>query len=231
MRNRDYLKMGAVIAIIGLLAMSPYWLPNGAEAQNVAGTASVVYAHAGAPSNGTSGTLHGIAKPGSLLCDTTNGVLYMNTGTKASPTWTNPIGIGDGQVTNAKLAVPKVSVISQTILKSAFTDGGSTSGTKTMTTQIPAGAIFLYSEVIVNVAFSGDTTAVLTIGDGSDVDRYNTGTPSIFTTGAKEMGAPSGTRYHAAAQTVTLTVTSTADFTNVNTAGSITVNLYYLATA
>lgn len=130
----------------------------------------------------------------------------------------------------ADIAAPKISRISQTVLKSAFTDGGSTSGTKTLTTQIPAGAIYLYSVVTVNVAFSGDTSAVIVIGDGSDVDRYNTGTPSIFTTGAKEMGAPSGTRYHAAAQTVTLTVTSAADFTNVNVLGSITVDLYYIAT-
>lgn len=139
--------------------------------------------------------------------------------------------ITDASVALADLALPKWGVITETILKSAFTDGGSTSGTKTMATQIPAGAVFEYSVVTVNAAFSGDTSAVLTIGDGSDVDRYNTGTPSIFTTGAKEMGVPSGTRFHAAAQTVTLTVTSGADFTNVSAAGSITVSLYYLQTA
>lgn len=135
-----------------------------------------------------------------------------------------------GAVGNTDLAAPKIGKISQTILKSAFTDGGGASGTKTMTTQIPAGALFLYSRVLVNVAMSGDTSAVITIGDGSDVDRYNTGTPSVFTTGRKDMGIASGLKDHAAAQTVTITITSATDFTNVNVLGSITVELYYIAT-
>jgi hypothetical protein len=44
--------------------------------------------HAGAPSNGTSGTLAGFAQPGDQLTDTTNLNLYINKGTSASPTWT-----------------------------------------------------------------------------------------------------------------------------------------------
>ena len=44
--------------------------------------------NAGAPTNGTSGTLAGYAGPGCLLTDTTNAKLYINTNTKASPTWT-----------------------------------------------------------------------------------------------------------------------------------------------
>lgn len=47
-----------------------------------------VYPHAGAPSNGTSGTLAGFAQPGDLLVDTTGLVTYQNTGTQVSPTWT-----------------------------------------------------------------------------------------------------------------------------------------------
>ena len=43
---------------------------------------------AGAPSNGTSGDGAGVASKGSLLSDITNGKLYINTGTKASPDWT-----------------------------------------------------------------------------------------------------------------------------------------------
>ncbi len=45
--------------------------------------------NAGAPTNGTSGTLVGVAQPGSLLIDTTNKILYQNTNTAASPTWTS----------------------------------------------------------------------------------------------------------------------------------------------
>jgi len=125
----------------------------------------------------------------------------------------------------------RLSVIREQILKSAFTDGGGTSGTYAMAEQIPAGAYYSHSRVVADAAFSGDTTAVITIGDGSDVDRYNTGTPSIFTTGDKDMGVPSGAPYHAAAQTVTLTVTSTADFTNVSAAGQITVELWFWESA
>jgi hypothetical protein len=125
---------------------------------------------------------------------------------------------------------PAVRKISQTVLASEFTDGGGAAGTKALTTQIPAGAVFLYSVGTVNVAFSGDTTAVVMLGDGSDVDRYNTGTPSVLTTGAKELGAPSGNRFHPAAATVTVTITGGLDFGAVNPLGSLTVDLYYLAT-
>ena len=43
--------------------------------------------YAGTPSNGTSGTFAGEAGPGCLLMDTTNKLLYQNTNTLASPTW------------------------------------------------------------------------------------------------------------------------------------------------
>jgi hypothetical protein len=42
----------------------------------------------GAPTSGTSGSYATFAGIGTLLIDTTNGKLYINTGTKASPTWT-----------------------------------------------------------------------------------------------------------------------------------------------
>jgi len=44
----------------------------------------------GAPTDGASGTGAGKAGPGSLYMDATatTGKLYINTGTKASPTWT-----------------------------------------------------------------------------------------------------------------------------------------------
>jgi hypothetical protein len=42
----------------------------------------------GAPTNGTSGTGVGLTGPGSLYIRTATGVVYVNTNTKASPTWT-----------------------------------------------------------------------------------------------------------------------------------------------
>jgi hypothetical protein len=46
--------------------------------------------NAGAPTNGTAGTgtYAGKAPKGCLLVDTTNAILYINTGTQASVTWT-----------------------------------------------------------------------------------------------------------------------------------------------
>jgi hypothetical protein len=48
----------------------------------------VLKLNAGAPTDGASGTGNGYAGPGSLLVDYTNAKLYINNGSKASPTWT-----------------------------------------------------------------------------------------------------------------------------------------------
>lgn len=120
----------------------------------------------------------------------------------------------------------------QTITYSEFTDGGSTAGTKALNVSIPAGAVFARSLITDITGFAGDTSAAVTIGDGSDVDRYNTGTPSVFATAAAgcDLGAPSGTLWHTAAATPTVTVTSNADFTSVS-AGSMIVTLFWYQAA
>lgn len=48
----------------------------------------VIIQGAGAPTSGASGTAVNYAGKGSLYSDRTNGKLYINTGTKASVTWT-----------------------------------------------------------------------------------------------------------------------------------------------
>lgn len=121
-----------------------------------------------------------------------------------------------------------LQVLCETVTRADFTDGGSTSGTYNLKTQIPAGAWVLRTILQDVTGFTGDTSAALIVGDGTDTDRYNTGTPSVFTTAvAIDMGAPSGTQIHTAAKTVTLTVTSNADFTNV-AAGQLTIKIFYL---
>lgn len=57
------------------------------------GSYSPSWQNSGPPSSGTSGTLANYAEAGDWLRDVTNGVLYINEGTKASPYWT-PIGFG-----------------------------------------------------------------------------------------------------------------------------------------
>jgi hypothetical protein len=117
--------------------------------------------------------------------------------------------------------------IEERVTRAQFTDGGATAGTYTIKSSIPVGAYFLAAVVTNVTGFIGDTSAALTIGDGTDVDRYNTGTPTVFTTANTAVtGIPSGVRDHAAAISPVLTVTSAADFTNV-TAGALTVRLIW----
>lgn len=120
---------------------------------------------------------------------------------------------------------------SETVTFDQFTDGGAALGTYLITARtIPVGATFLVAQLENVVGFTGDTSAVLTIGNASgDVDRYMTGTPSVFTTAASgvALGAPSGITYHATEGAITLFVTSATDFTNVN-AGSLTLRFYYI---
>ena len=123
----------------------------------------------------------------------------------------------------------QIRKITQTVLFSQFTDGAAAAGTFDLTEPIPVGAIVLQACLTNIVGFTGDTSAAITVGDGSDVDRYNTGTPSVFTSIANgiALGVPSGVQYHAVQKTVVLTVTSNADFTSVS-AGSVTIEIYYL---
>ena len=118
--------------------------------------------------------------------------------------------------------------ISETIGFGDMTDS-STTGTKVMTLSLPVGAVVVATKVLVPAGFAGDTSAVITVGDGSDVDRYHTGTPDVFTTAATgvEAGLPSGAVLLTSANTPTVIVTTAADFTSV-TAGSVTVTIYYI---
>lgn len=56
----------------------------------IGSSGAILFTNAGAPTSGTSGTKVGVAGPGSLCIDVTAsvGMLYINTGTLASPTWT-----------------------------------------------------------------------------------------------------------------------------------------------
>lgn len=123
-----------------------------------------------------------------------------------------------------------VTKLTETVAFGDFTDGGGAAGTYDITAgTIPIGATFLWSALTAVTGFAGDTSAALTIGDGTDADRYNTGTPDVFSdlTNGITVGAPSGVAYHDAAKTITLTVTTNADFTSV-AAGSLTLDFFYL---
>jgi hypothetical protein len=118
--------------------------------------------------------------------------------------------------------------INQTIAYDDFVDGGGASGTLVLDEGIPDGAVVQRAILHSLTGFTGDTSAFVQIGDGTDVDRYSTGTPSVFTTNPSgcELREPSGTAWHDDAKSVTVTITSNADFTSVS-AGAATVAICY----
>ncbi len=131
---------------------------------------------------------------------------------------------------NKNGGVGRLEVLQQTVAVTSFTDGGSTAGTLSMNATIPKGAVVTQTLLTDVTGFAGDTSAVITVGDGSDVDRYNTGTPDVFSTATDvSAGAPSGTAYHSADKTPVITITSATDFTAVktNALGQVTVTIFY----
>lgn len=141
--------------------------------------------------------------------------------------------VKNDRLTNDWVIEGGVGVIAERVTFDQFTPS-TTTGTYLLKEKIPAGAVALRSTVRDVIGFTGGSisTATLTIGDtaGSpDVDRYNTGTPSVFATASfLDVGAVSGAPFHAAAMEVKLTITTSHNF-NTATAGALSVAIYYLA--
>ena len=120
-------------------------------------------------------------------------------------------------------------VICETIAVADLTDS-STTGTVTMAGDIPVGAEVTRTDLRKITGFAGDTSATIQVGDGSDADRYTTGTPNVFATAEMiDAGAVSGTAVHIAAVSPVITITSAADFTSVVTDGNgkLTVAIWF----
>jgi len=62
------------------------------EGTRIAGSRIRPWENAGPPKSGSAGTLYSVAEAGDMLMDITNGVLYVNEGSQASPYWT-PVGL------------------------------------------------------------------------------------------------------------------------------------------
>ena len=123
---------------------------------------------------------------------------------------------------NVPPKVRDLQIYEETVLVSQFTDGGSTAGTYDVTFDLPVN-FWIERAILTDVAaFTGDTTsAVIIIGDGTDHDRLNTGTPSVFTAATiLDLGVPSGDRPVTTAFKPRITVTANADFTLVKAAGA-----------
>lgn len=136
----------------------------------------------------------------------------------------------DWDSSNLKLkAFADIAHLTETVAKSAMTDGGSTSGTKAFANTIPAGSLVLGWTAVVNTAFAGDTSAVMKVGISGDDDRFSADTTqSVFATGtvgclpSADVRATAGT-----ALTPLVTVTSASDFTNTTAGATMAVTIDY----
>lgn len=140
--------------------------------------------------------------------------------------WTTEDGTGDS--VDGYSVSPRVGSIVQLTTQVNYddmTDGGSTAGTLATTLDIPAGSVVLASRVDVVEGFTGDTSATMTVGDGSDADRY--GSFDVFTGDVTKYDTPVGTADNAAKVDITVTVTSDSDFSDVE-AGRAIITLVVL---
>ena len=112
------------------------------------------------------------------------------------------------------------------ILYTDFADGDGTTGTYQVGFTLPARFYVSHCEVVDVTGFTGDTTATIQIGDGSDADRYNAGTPSVVATiTGLWLGVPAGIKHLATENRPTITVTGGANFTAIS-AGTLTLRVY-----
>jgi len=122
-----------------------------------------------------------------------------------------------------------MGVVAQYVTFADFTDGGAAIGTLTLDGVIPEGAL-VHRVVLQEVTgFTGDTSASLMVGDGTDDDRYNAAADiDVFTTvTALDGGAPQGTAIHITEAQPVLTITSAGNFTAV-AAGAFVIKIFYL---
>lgn len=118
-----------------------------------------ILANAGAPTNGTSGTFAGKAGPGCMVVDTTNAVLYINTGTKASPVW---VAVSGGGVTGLAGLGP-VGVAKMTY--DFDVDGGAQGAIiPTNSPTIPDNAIILGGALDITTAVTSGGSATVALG-------------------------------------------------------------------
>lgn len=114
---------------------------------------------AGAPTSGTTGTGVGICGPASEYFDITNKVIYRNTGTIGSVTWTLLTSGGSSSFTSGTIA--SSSFTTGTISASSFTTG--TIGSSTFTTGTISASTFT-TGTISSSTISNNVQSVAAVG-------------------------------------------------------------------
>lgn len=152
----------------------------------------------GAPTNGGAGTGAGFAGIGSMYIDYAAGVLYLNTGTKASPTWTAG-GSTAGAITPSSVTSSgKISSTSPTAGVGYSTGAGgavtqATNKSTGVTLNTVTGAITLNNAAMADstpVSFTVTNSAVAAT-DAVIVNHASAGTAGAYLVSANAIGAGS----------------------------------------
>ncbi|MCP4376269.1 MAG: hypothetical protein GY794_08865 [bacterium] len=119
-------------------------------------------------------------------------------------------------------------LVSQTLDFGSFTDNGDASGYVDFTSgSIPAGSIVTGWKAVVSTGFTGDTTAVIEVGESGDSDAYSADVAqSVLAAATVGSAAKEALAFVGSATTPRVTVTGGADWGNI-AAGSMTVTIYY----
>ncbi len=131
----------------------------------------------GAPTNGTSGTGAGSAGPGSVYIDYATGNWYMNTNTKASPTWT-ATGATAGAITPSTVAATGAITTSGATASSGYATGAG--GAVTQITNSSTG-------VTLSKPCGQITTVALTTAGGAE-ERFTVTNTLVKATDAIALG-------------------------------------------
>ena len=126
----------------------------------------------GAPTSGTSGTGAGFAGPGSTYVNTSNGAKYINTNTKASPTW-SIIAVGSADLGFGVFAAGTVS--------SGATTATSISATGVVSTDTVAVTWKTAAQTLAHIVASATTNAIsITYIDGAGTAAQTVGTAGVL---------------------------------------------------
>ena len=130
------------------------------------------------------------------------------------------------------MAAVGLGCIEQTITYAQFTDNTDATGYKDLADPLPPGALVIGWRVRVATGFTGGgTSAIVELGVSGNLAVFSADTgQSVYTSGTIRGSASivaSSADYMNAGQTVRVTVSDSADFTNIS-AGVMTVTVWYL---